>query len=86
MYYASFHYRPLLCLVSRSLKITALVPGGASGVLLKSKFPCKYAYTDSFGLVLDDCNRFNVISTYTNSLNHRYMGNCRSMDANPKIK
>ena len=31
--------------------MVALVPGGVRGVLLKSQFPCRYAYADNWGRV-----------------------------------
>ena len=40
--------------------MTTLDPGGAKGVLLKSKCPKRYAYTDKFGLTVDGHSKFKI--------------------------
>ena len=50
MYHTSVPCVEYAVLVSGALCMMALVLGGARDVLLKSKFPCRYAYTDKPGL------------------------------------
>ena len=47
MYHASRALAPNDVLISGSLKIVYLVPGGAHGVLLKSNVPSREVYADS---------------------------------------
>ena len=49
--------------VSGSSNTTTLVPGGAKGVLLKTKYPSKCACADSYGRARNEWIKFNVIST-----------------------
>ena len=73
---------PLLCF----LCITTLVPGGANGVLLKLKFPKRYAYADNFGLTCAFLSRFNVVVYCGRSLSHSSIGKVGSKDTNPAKK
>ena len=65
------------------LWMRAFVPGGASGVLLKSKIPNKYVYADNFGLVRDDLNRLSVSIACGSNLSHSAIGKSGSHVANP---
>ena len=62
-----------------------LVPGGAMGVLLKSKFPNSDAYADSDGLHLDDLNTFNVMLHWGRSRYYSLDGSCGSQVYNPAM-
>ena len=54
--------------------ITTFVPGGASGVALKSKFPNKKACADSAGFTLDPLSKFKVRKHWSRSLSHSAIG------------
>ena len=62
------------------------VPGGARGILLKSKFPKRYACADKVGLHLAERNRFNVISACSINLSHCDTGKSGSTVASPALK
>ena len=62
------------------------IPGGARGVLLKSKGPNKYACADNFGLTLAVRNKFKVSSDWTKSLSHSTIGKLQSQVAKPAIR
>ena len=49
-----------MVLVFFDLNATTRVPGGAKGVAEKSKFPNKYAWAESFGLLRAARSKFKV--------------------------
>ena len=61
-------------------------PGGASGVLLKSKAPNNCAYADSFGFSFDGRRRFSVIVAYSTNLSHRCRGKFGGRLVSPERK
>jgi hypothetical protein len=63
-----------------------IVPGGTTGVALKSTDPSNCSYVDSFGLIRDALMRFNVVSACGSNLHHKEIGQYRSVDANPAMK
>ncbi len=54
--------------------MTTLLPGGNSGVLLKSKGPSNSSYADNFGCNLDFLSRFKVILDWVINLSHKCKG------------
>ena len=65
---------------------TTLVPGGASGVDLKSNSPKTNVCAEMFVLVLEDRNIFRVITACGINLSHSLNGKDGSQDANPALK
>jgi hypothetical protein len=65
---------------------TALVPGGAKCVWLKSSFPYRWVAADIVGLMRDVYMRFIVSVTCGNSLHHKCMVNCLSTEHKPATK
>ena len=66
--------------------IVVLVPGGASGVALKSKLPYVAAYADKDGFRLDDLSKLIVMFALGISLSHSSAGKFVSQMNNPVIK
>ena len=71
--------------LSGFLCIRTCVPGGPSGVLLKSYVPCIHAHADNLGLSLDACNRFSVMVACSSSLSHKCRGKSLSTLHNPAM-
>ena len=65
---------------------TILVPGGAIGVALKSKIPCKAAYADKEGLRLADLKRFMVMLHCGISRSHSLAGTLGSHVCMPAMR
>ena len=63
-----------------------LVPGGASGVTLKSKLVYVAAYADKDGFHLDDLSKFIVMVAWAISMSHSLAGKIVSQMHNPVIK
>ena len=61
-------------------------PGGASGVLLKSKVPNNCAYAESFGFNFDGRRRFRVMVAGSTNLSHRCRGKVGGSVARPERK
>ena len=59
-----------------SSKISARVPGGASGVLSKLNSPSRTAYAESLLLHLALRNKLRVISACGRNSHHSWSGNC----------
>lgn len=76
-------WKAKLDLLSGFLWSTIFVPGGVSGVALKSKFPNKDTYADRFGFTLEVQSKFNVIIAWGMSLSHSPTGKLGSTDARP---
>ena len=55
--------------------MSSIIPGGASGVSLKSKFPWRYALADSLGFNPELRKRFIVMTAYGMRLYHSDSGN-----------
>lgn len=62
------------CQLSGGLKMVALVPGGASGVLLKLNSPFKISNADSFELILKVQKKLRLIIPCSTSWHQREMG------------
>jgi hypothetical protein len=62
------------------------VPGGAKGVLLKSKCPFNWAYADMRGLIRDFRRRLRVIVACGNSLSQSFSGKFGSTEQSPTMK
>ena len=86
MYHASRSLAPNDVLISGGLKIVALVPGGAHGVLSKSNFPSRDAYAESLGYTLDVRSRFNESCPCSRSSFHNCAGKSLSVVHKPEIK
>ena len=80
------HGNPMISCFVFFVCITTLVSGGANGVLLKLKFPKKYAYADNFELARAFLRRFNVVVHCGRSLSYSSIGKVGSKDANPAKK
>ena len=85
MYHAS-----VLCLAHDNMLFgfsctTTLVPGGAIGVALKSKFPNNAAYAERDGFRLDDLNKLMGIIHCGRSQSHSLGGDFGSQVYNPAI-
>ena len=63
-----------------------LVPGGTSGVALKSKLLYVVAYADKDRFRLDDLSKLIVVFAWGVSLSHSFAGNFVSQMHNPVIK
>lgn len=63
--------------------MTTFVPGGASGVALKSKLPYRYACADSFGLTREVRSRFKVSEHCGINRSHSDTGKLGSHVAKP---
>ena len=63
-----------------------LVPGGAKGISLKSKFPSIVACAEIFGLRIEGPGMFNVICVCYMSLYHRCIGNILSVPLRNETK
>jgi hypothetical protein len=63
-----------------------IVPGGGIGALLKSYSPKMCVDAESFGLILDVRNMFNVMTACGNNLSHKHIGNDLSVVQSPAIK
>ena len=63
-----------------------LVPGGDSGVTLKSKLPYVAAYADKDGFRLDDLNKLIVMFAWGINLSHSFAGKFVSQIHKPVIK
>ena len=63
-----------------------LIPGGAIGVLLKSKEPCMCACAESLGLTRLALSRFRVRSAWGISLSHRFIGKLGGVEQRPALK
>lgn len=68
------------------MKTKTFVPGGAMGVLLKSKLPKRYAWAESLGLMRELRNRLRVRTAWPMSLSHSVTGNSGSALASPARK
>ena len=64
----------------------SLTPDGASGVLSKSNMPCRWAYADIYGHVLEVRKRFNIMKACGSNSSHKYMGNFWCTDASPATR
>jgi hypothetical protein len=62
------------------------VPGGAIGALLKSHCPKICIAAESFGLVLDVLNIFNVMTACGSNMSHKCIGKYLSVEQSPAIK
>ena len=62
------------------------VPGGVSGVFLKSKRPPICSCAESLGLILDHRTRLRAILACGMVLFHRCMGNLLSVEHQPAIR
>ena len=62
------------------------MPGGANGVLLKSKTPSSTVCADSWGCWWEARSMFKVMVARSNKLQHRCMGNCESVLHRPEMK
>ena len=60
-----------------------LVPGGARGVALKSKFLLMAAWAERLGFVREDQRRLRVIAAWGMRLSHSWEGKLGSQDASP---
>jgi hypothetical protein len=63
-----------------------LVPGGAIGALLKSYCPKMCVDAESFVLILDVRNMFNVMTACGDNLSHRCIVNDLLVVQSPAIK
>ena len=59
------------------------MPGGANGVLVKSRSPLIYAYADNDGLIRDPRRRLRVIVAWAISKSHKPRGNAGSVEVRP---
>ena len=62
------------------------MPGGASGVALKSKFPKMAAWAEREGLRLEDLTRLRVRTAWGRSLSYSAIGNFGSHVDKPAIR
>jgi hypothetical protein len=62
------------------------VPGGAKGVLLKSKCPFNWANPDMRGLIPDFRRRLSVIVACGKTLSHSFRGKVGYTEQIPAIK
>ena len=62
------------------------MPGGAKGVLLKSKTPSITVYADSWGCWREARSMFKVMVACGNKQHRRFMGNCESVLHRPAMK
>ena len=58
-----------------------LVPGGARGVALKSKFPLMAAWSERLGFVQEDQSRLRVITAWWVSRSHSWEENLGAQEA-----
>ena len=65
---------------------STLVPGGAIGVVLKSKLPNNAAYADNDWFRRAERSKFNVILHCGRSRSHSREGNCGSHVYKPAIR
>ena len=63
-----------------------LVPGGASGVALKSWVPLICSCADRFGLICDMCSIFKVSSAWSSRRHHKRNGKFLSTEHKPLMK
>jgi len=63
-----------------------LVPGGANGVLLKSKEPSRAAYAESLGLRRQGRNMFKVSAAWGNKSAQRFMGKWGWTEHSPAMR
>ena len=66
--------------------MSTFVPGGNSGVLLKSNTPFIWAQADSFGFIREFLNKLIVSSAWGNRRSHSVIGNCGLHVASPLKK
>ena len=86
MHQPSFPCGAQLSRVAGSSHVSALVPGGARGVSLKSKSPNESAWADFRGFILDVRSKFSVKVACSSNLCHWEMGKCGSALHSPVIK
>ena len=60
--------------------------GGASSVLLKSKWPNKYAYADKLGFMLEGLSKLSVRNAFGRNLSHSAIENSEHSVDNPILK
>ena len=65
---------------------TMRYPGGANGVLLKSKLLQSSSYADFAGLIQDGLSMFSVSTATGNTLSHWFFGNVGSHLYNTDMK
>ena len=63
-----------------------LVPGGAIGVLLKSKLPWSWLQAERFGLMREVRSKLSVMTAWGRSLSQRYSGKFLSVLQRPAMK
>ena len=63
-----------------------MTPGGASGVVSKLYVPCRWAYADILGHVLDVCSKFKLMNACRSNSSHIYIGNFGCTDDSPVTK
>ena len=68
------------------VKAITFTPGGASGVLLKSKAPIKEWQADSCGCALDAHNRLMVVVACSMRSSHRCIGKSGCVEHKPAMK
>ena len=62
------------------------MPGGAKGVLVKSRSPLICAYVDNDGLIRDPRRRLRVIVAWGLSKSHKSRGKAGFVEARPARK
>ena len=63
-----------------------LVPGGPSGVAIKLKAPCSWAYAESLLLMVDVRSRLRVMVAWSMRRSHRCLGNDGSHEHRVEMK
>ena len=81
MYHPSSPWYAQLALLSDFKCDVTLVPTGASGALLKSKLPNRYAHEDNAGFTLELRSRFKVIYICGSNWSHSLTGKFGSAPA-----
>jgi len=66
--------------------MSALVPSGAIGVLLKSNWPCNSSYAVLFGFCRDVRSMLSVICACGRNSSHSWIGKSMSTVASPAMK
>ena len=88
----SWSYVPSFCTVCGmrsflgALYTIVFVLVGARGVLLKSKFPCRYAYADNYGLARDILIMLRVSSTCLMRRSQSFNGNSLAVVHYPAMR
>ena len=86
MYHPTTPWGPQLVRWDGFSWIITFVPGGANGVLFKSKNPLRKAWADNLGFDLALRRRFSVSKPCSSNLSHSDMGKLGSVVARSAIK